>query len=88
MIEIFLRLGELYPNYAEKKKKEHLPNSEAEARCLERADEYPKSTKYGRQNPVTERWNGDEQHVLWRSAWADTVNRDLEELRANMIICS
>ncbi len=38
----------------------------------------PKSTKYGRQNPITERWNSDEQLVLWRSAWADVANRYLE----------
>lgn len=39
---------------------------------------YPKSTKYGRQNPITERWNSDEQLVLWRAAWADVANRYLE----------
>jgi len=67
-----------YPYYVDKKKKEYLPPSEAEARGLERADKHPKSTKYGRQNPITERWNSDGQLVLWRSAWADTVNRTLE----------
>lgn len=67
-----------YPYYVDKKKKEYLPPSEAEARGLERADKHPKSTKFGRQNPITERWNSDEQLVLWRSAWADTVNRALE----------
>ena len=67
-----------YPYYVDKKKKEYLPQSEAEARGLERADKHPKSTKFGRQNPITERWNSDEQLVLWRSAWADTVNRVLE----------
>jgi hypothetical protein len=66
-----------YPYYVDKKKKEYLPPSEAEARGLERADKHPKSTKFGRQNPITERWNSDEQLVLWRSAWADTVNRAL-----------
>lgn len=39
---------------------------------------YPKSTKYGRQNPISARWNSDEQLVLWREAWTDTVNRSLE----------
>ena len=39
---------------------------------------YPKSTKFGRQNPITERWNSDEQLVLWRAAWADVANRYLE----------
>ena len=67
-----------YPYYVDKKKKEYLPPSIAEARGLDRADKHPKSTKFGRQNPITERWNSDEQLVLWRSAWADTVNRALE----------
>ena len=58
------------------KKKEYLPPSQAEG--LERVNKYPKSTKYGRQNPITARWNSDEQLVLWRSAWADAVNRSLE----------
>ena len=65
-----------YPYYVSKKKKAYLPPSAAEG--LERADKHPKSTKYGRQNPITERWNSDEQLILWRSAWADTVNRALE----------
>ena len=67
-----------YPYFVDKKKKEYLPPSIAEARGLDRADKHPKSTKFGRQNPITERWNSDEQLVLWRSAWADTVNRALE----------
>ena len=42
-----------YPYYAGKKKKEYLPPSEAEARGLIRADKHPKSTRYGRQNPIS-----------------------------------
>ena len=67
-----------YHYYVDKKKKEYLPPSEAEARGLERADKHPKSTKFGRQNPISERWNSDEQLVLWREAWANAVNRSLE----------
>ena len=52
--------------------------SAAQAQGYERVSKYPKSTKYGRQNPITERWNSDEQLVLWRAAWADVVNRYLE----------
>lgn len=48
------------------------------AQGYERVSKYPKSTKYGRQNLITERWNSDEQLVLWRSAWADVANRHLE----------
>ena len=49
-----------------------------QAQGYERVSKYPKSTKYGRQNPITERWNSDEQLVLWRAAWADVANRHLE----------
>lgn len=39
---------------------------------------HPKSTKFGRQNPISERWNSEEQLVVWRKAWADVTNRYLE----------
>lgn len=52
--------------------------SVAEAQGYERSSKYPKSTKYGRQNPISERWNSDEQLILWRKAWADISNLYLE----------
>ena len=61
------------------KKKEYMAPSAAKAQGLERTSKYPKSTKYGRQNPISERWNSDEQLVAWRAAWADEVNRCLEQ---------
>ena len=61
------------------KKKEYMAPSVAETQGLERMSKYPKSTKYGRQNPISERWNSDEQLVLWRAAWADEVNLCLEQ---------
>ncbi len=64
-----------YP-YKDGKKKIYLPPSQAGDRV--RADKHPKSTKYGRQNPISARWNSDEQFVLWRAAWADTTNQYLE----------
>lgn len=60
------------------KKKIYLPSSAAEVQGYERASKYPKSTKYGRQNPISERWNSEEQLLLWRKAWADISNRYLE----------
>ena len=60
------------------RKKVYMSPSAAEAQGVERVSKYPKSTKYGRQNPITARWNSEEQLVLWRTAWADTVNRCLE----------
>ena len=58
------------------KKKTYLPPSEAEG--LERVSKHPKATRYGRQNPITARWNSKEQVVAWRAAWADAINRTLE----------
>lgn len=66
-----------YP-YKVGKKKEYMTAAEGEARGLERASKYPKSTKYGRQNPISERWNSEEQLIAWRAAWADVVNAALE----------
>ena len=60
------------------RKKVYLPHSEAENHGYERASKHPKSTKFGRQNPIAERWNSEEQLVLWRAAWADVTNRHLE----------
>ena len=61
------------------KKKEYMTPSAAEAQGLERASKYAKSTKYGRQNPIAERWNSEERLVEWRAAWADAVNLCLEQ---------
>ena len=60
------------------KKKVYMTPSAAEVQGLVRADKHPKSTRYGRQNPISERWNSEEQLVLWRAAWADVSNRCLE----------
>ena len=61
------------------KKKVYIPPSEAERHGYERANKYPKSTKYGRQNPITARWNSDEQLVVWRENWAQITNKYLDE---------
>lgn len=68
------------------KKKMYMTPSAAEMQGYERANKYPKSTKFGRQNPISERWNSDEQLVLWRAAWADTTNRYLERAGVNQRI--
>lgn len=61
------------------KKKVYMTPSAAEAQGYKRVNKYPKSTKYGRQNPISERWNSEEQLVAWRVAWADVTNRYLEQ---------
>ena len=60
------------------KKKVYMTASAAIGKGYERVSKYPKSTKYGRQNPIAERWNSEEQLVLWRAAWADVTNHHLE----------
>lgn len=40
-----------------------MTSSAAEEKGYERVSKYPKSTKYGRQNPIAERWNS-----LWNGA--------------------
>ncbi len=56
--------------------KMYLPPSRAEG--LERVNKYPKATQYGRQNPIYEQWNSEEQLLQFRKAWAKFVNRDLD----------
>lgn len=58
-------------------KKKYLPPSQADG--LQRINKYPKSTRYGRQNPISARWNSEEQLLAWRKLWAEIVNRALEE---------
>ena len=60
------------------KKKVYMAPSAAQAQGYERVSKYPKSTKYGRKNPISERWNSEEQLVQWRKAWADAANRYLK----------
>ena len=60
-------------------KKEYLTPSEAEkiAGCV-RTSKTPKSTRYGRQNPVTELWNSEEQLFAWRKSWEMIINEEQE----------
>ena len=66
-----------YP-YKVGRKKVYMASSAAEAQGLVRPSKHPKSTKFGRQNPIAERWNSEEQLIEWRKAWADVTNRYLE----------
>lgn len=66
-----------YP-YKVGRKKVYIAPSVAEAQGFVRASKYPKNTRYGRQNPITERWNSERQLLLWRASWAGICNRHLE----------
>ena len=63
--------------YKAGKKKIYLTPSAAQEKGYERIDKHPKSTRYGRQNPISEQWNSDEQLCIWRANWADAVNKML-----------
>lgn len=54
-----------YP-YKVGKKKIYITPSAAQIHGYERSSKYPKSTKFGRQNPVAKRWNSEEQLLVWR----------------------
>ncbi|MCC8169862.1 MAG: MobA/MobL family protein [Oscillospiraceae bacterium] len=61
------------------KKKIYLTPSEAEKQKLERVSKNPKSTRFGRQNPIAAEWNSEEQILIWRKAWEDVTNKALEQ---------
>lgn len=67
-----------YP-YKVGKKKVYMAPSAAEAQGLVRADKHPKSSRYGRQNPITLRWNSEAQLLQWRECWAAAANLALEQ---------
>lgn len=62
------------------RKNVYMTQSAADEHGYTRADKHPKSSRYGRQNPIAARWNSKEQLAAWREAWADTVNRALKEI--------
>ena len=53
--------------------------SKAAKKNYERVNKYPKSTRFGRQNPIAARWNSDDQLVVWREQWARITNKFLDE---------
>lgn len=65
--------------YAIGKKKEYMTPSEAELieGCV-RTSKTPKSTRYGRQNPISAQWNSEEQIFAWRQSWEGIINEAQE----------
>lgn len=61
------------------RKKVYMTPTAAAEHGYARADKHPKSSRYGRQNPITARWNSEEQLVAWREAWAGMTNRAIEQ---------
>ncbi len=61
------------------RKKVYMTQTAAVEHGYARVDKHPKSSRYGRQNPITARWNSEDQLIAWREAWADMVNRAIEQ---------
>ena len=72
--------------YKVEKKKIYMTASDAQEKGYDRIDKHPKSSRYGRQNPISEQWNSDEQLCIWRANWADTVNEMLARNQINASI--
>ena len=69
-----------------KTEKEYLCIKDGEEKGYERIDKHPKSSRYGRQNPISEQWNSDEQLCIWRANWTDAVNKMLSRNQINATI--
>ena len=65
--------------YKVDKKKLYMTPNEAEQQGYERVSKNPKSTRYGRQNPICAEWNSEEQVLRWRKAWEGVTNKALEQ---------
>ena len=61
------------------RKRVYMTLSAAAEHGYTRVDKHPKSSRYGRQNPITARWNSEDQLISWREAWADMANRAIEQ---------
>ena len=61
------------------RKKVYMTPTAAAEHGYARADKHPKSSRYGRQNPITARWNSEEQLIAWREAWEDMTNGAIEQ---------
>ena len=61
------------------KKKVYMTPSEAKVHNYERVSKNPKSTHYGRQNPICAEWNSEERILIFRKAWEDAINKSLEQ---------
>ena len=65
------------------RKKVYMTLSAAQEHGYERVNKHPKSTKFGRQNPITEQWNSEKHLLLWRANWAEATNKVLERYGIN-----
>lgn len=67
--------------YQDGKKRVWLTDEEGKRRNLIRVSKTPKQSKFGRQNPIVERWNSKERVFEWRDSWEFYCNRYLGEAK-------
>lgn len=67
--------------YQDGKKKVWLTDEEGKQRNLTRISKTPKQSKFGRQNPIVERWNSKERVFEWRDSWEFYCNRYLHKAK-------
>ena len=48
------------------RKKVYMTPTAAAEHGYARADKHPKSSRYGRHNPIAARWNSEDQLISWR----------------------
>ena len=60
-------------------KKVWLPASAGKELGLERVSKMPKTTRFGRENPICKQWNREESIIRWRKSWEDIVNQRFQE---------
>jgi len=63
--------------YKSGKKTIWLTEEEAGSRGLEKISKDPKTTRFGRRNPLVQKWSSQEIVTEWRKAWEDKVNLHL-----------
>lgn len=66
--------------FREGKKKVWLTMDEGEEKGLERINRIPRTTPFGRKNPVTGYWNHKDRIFEWREHWSALVNQTFYEL--------
>lgn len=67
--------------YQDGKKRVWLTDEKGKRRNLIRVSKTPKQSKFGRQNPIVERWNSKERVFEWRDSWEFYCNRYLGEAK-------
>lgn len=69
-------------------KKVWLPASVGKEQGLERVSKMPKTTRFGRENPICKQWNSEESIIRWRKSWEDVVNQKFQEKQIEVRIDS